>query len=65
MPAEYETRPGWALCYPKKVTAADWQSDFTGVTVLDGKRYWINAWLKTASNGDQLLSISVRPKEER
>ena len=62
MPAEYETRPGWALCYPKKATAADWQADFTGVTVLDCKRYWISIWKKVAASGDQLLSVNLRVK---
>ena len=63
MPAEYETRPGWALCYPKNAIAADWAADFTGVTVIDGKRFWVNVWLKTGASGEQLISVNLRPKE--
>lgn len=63
MPAEYETRPGWALCYSKKPTASDWQADYTGVTVINGQKFWVSVWLKTGADGEQLLSVNLRPKE--
>jgi hypothetical protein len=63
MPTDYETRPGWALCYPKKTTGADWQADYTGVTVLDGRKFWVNIWEKTASDGGKLISVNIRLKE--
>jgi hypothetical protein len=55
----YESRPGWALCYPKKIVTADW----TGVTVIDGKKYWVNIWEKIAADGTCNLSVSIQPKE--
>lgn len=65
MPAEYETRPGWALCYSSKNKTQDWQADFTGVTVLNGQKFWVNVWLKTGANGEQFLSVNLHPKEGR
>lgn len=63
MSADYETRPGWALCYPRKASAADWQADWTGVTVIDGQKYWVDVWEKVSANGDLLLSVNIRLKE--
>ena len=65
MAAEYETRQNWAMLYPAKKKSGDWQADYTGVTVLDGRKYWVLAWKKTSETGEHYLSINVRPKEER
>jgi hypothetical protein len=65
MPAKYESRTNWALCYPKKASEEGWKADWTGVTVIDGQKFWVNVWEKIATNGDLLLSINIRPKEER
>jgi hypothetical protein len=63
MPAEYQSRPNWALCYSKKTTGADWRADYTGVTTIDGQKYWVSIWEKTASDGSRCLSVNLKPKE--
>lgn len=34
----WEDRPNWASCFPPKNPSS--RADFTGVTVIDGRRFW-------------------------
>lgn len=43
---------------------ADSHADYTGNCMIDGKEYWINAWLKEGTNG-KFFSFSFRPKEAK
>ena len=43
---------------------ADSHADYTGNCMIDGKEYWINAWLKEGANG-KFFSFSFRPKEQK
>ena len=62
--AEYETRRNWAHLYPAKRKSEDWQPDYTGVTVIDGQKFWVLAWSKTSETGEHYLSVNIRKKEE-
>lgn len=37
-------------------------ADYRGQINVDGKDYWLNAWLKDGPNG-KFMSLSVKPKE--
>lgn len=37
-------------------------SDYQGELNVDGKTFWLNAWVKTSKNGKQFLSVSIKPK---
>lgn len=39
------------------------QPDYTGKINIDGKDYWLSAWLKTAESGRKYMSLSATPKE--
>jgi len=39
------------------------QPDYKGNITVDGKSYWISAWLKEGKSG-QFIGLAVRPKEE-
>ena len=43
---------------------ADNHPDYTGNAMIDGKEYWINAWLKEG-NGKKFFSFSFKPKEAK
>ena len=32
---------------------------------LDGKEYWLSAWVKESSNGNKFFSLSVKPKDSK
>jgi hypothetical protein len=44
--------------------AMDSHADYTGSIKVDGRDYWLNAWLKDGAKG-KYMSVSVRPKETR
>jgi hypothetical protein len=42
----------------------DTQPEFTGKCEIDGKGYWISAWVKEA-NGRKFFSLSFKPQDQR
>jgi hypothetical protein len=43
----------------------DTHPDKTGSCKIEGKEYWINAWIKRDDQGRERLSIAFKPKEEK
>jgi hypothetical protein len=39
-------------------------ADYKGEIMVEGKVYWLNAWIKQGKNG-KFLSLSVKPKAAR
>lgn len=42
----------------------DSHPDHTGQALIDGKAYWISAWVKDGQRG-KFFSLSFKPKEDR
>lgn len=42
----------------------DTHSDYQGSINIEGKEYWLNAWLKDGKSG-KFMSLSVKPKEAK
>lgn len=42
----------------------DSHPDHTGSINVDGKEYYLNAWIKTSQSGNKFFSLSVKPKDE-
>ena len=40
-------------------------ADYTGSCTIEGKEFWMNAWIKDGQNGRKFMSFSFRPKEPR
>lgn len=40
-------------------------ADYTGSCTIEGKEFWMNAWIKDGQNGRKFMSFSFRPKESR
>jgi hypothetical protein len=62
---EWEDRPNWATCYPPREPRTEHPPSFTGVTVIGGRKHWINVYLKTDRNGTQFASVNVKVWEDR
>lgn len=43
----------------------DSHPDHTGSINIDGKEYYLNAWIKTSQNGNKFFSLSVKPKDAK
>ena len=43
----------------------DSQPDHTGSINVEGKEYYLNAWIKTSQNGNKFFSLSVKPKDAK
>lgn len=41
------------------------QPDRKGDALIGGVEYWVSGWLKKTNSGDQFLSLSFTPKEDR
>ena len=39
-------------------------ADYRGDAQIDGREYWINAWIKDGERG-KWMSLSLRPKDEK
>lgn len=44
----------------------DTHPEYSGQATIDGKDFWISAWVKTSSrDGEKFFSLSFREKQER
>jgi hypothetical protein len=50
----WEDRPNWASCFRPRNPQTEHPPDFTGVAVIDGKRFWVNVYKRLAKNGDRV-----------
>ena len=41
----------------------DSHPDHTGSINIDGKEFYLNAWIKTSQSGNKFFSLSVKPKD--
>jgi hypothetical protein len=41
----------------------DASPDYSGRITIDGKEYWLSAWIKEARAGSKFMSLAARPKE--
>jgi hypothetical protein len=37
--------------------------DYNGSINVDGREFWLSAWIKVSKNGSKFMSLSVKPKE--
>lgn len=42
----------------------DTHADYNGSINIDGKEFWLNAWIKEGKIG-KFMSLSVKPKEQQ
>jgi hypothetical protein len=44
----------------------DTHADYQGSVMIEGKEYWINAWIKKGNeSGKTFMSLAFKPKEAR
>jgi hypothetical protein len=60
----WEDRPNWASCFPPRNPQTEHPPDFTGVTVIDGRKFWCNVYKKLDKNGKRYVSVNIKPFDE-
>lgn len=40
-------------------------ADYNGSIVVHGEHFWLNAWIKTAKNGQKYMGLSIKPKQQQ
>lgn len=61
--SDYELKDRSFNVFKNKFAKSENDYDFTGDALIDDQEHFANVWVKTTKNGDQYLSISLKPKK--
>lgn len=65
MSKEYDNNMRGVL-FKNKDKDSDKHADYRGHCEIDGKQFWLDAWIKTPkAGGDKFMSLSIKPKMAR
>ena len=62
--SNYEKRDNSGTLFRNDRKQQDSHSDYNGTIIVDGKEYFLNAWVKEGAKG-KFFSLSVKPKGQR
>ena len=62
---EYEQQDNDGVLFVNKKKELDWQADFTGKAMVDGKMYWVNLTDKVSKGGNQYKKLKFKPMEDQ
>lgn len=63
MSEQYDNNLRGALFKNNKRTE-ERQPEYTGNCEIDGKEYWVSAWVRESKNGTKFFSMAYTPKEQ-
>ena len=61
--AEYDNRNRGALFKADKKT--DKHPDYDGTLDVEGKQFYLSAWIREAKSGAKFMSVAVKPKDAK
>ena len=60
----FEPRDNSGVLFKNDRKERDTHADYNGTIMVDGREYYLNAWIKDGARG-KFMSLSVKPKEAR
>jgi hypothetical protein len=60
----YEQRDGQGSLFKNDEKKTEKHPDYRGDCMIDGKKFWLSAWIKTGKNG-KFMSLALQPKEDK
>jgi hypothetical protein len=60
----YEQRDGQGSLFKNDEKKTEKHPDYRGECMIDGKKFWLSAWIKTGKNG-KFMSLALQPKEDK
>ena len=60
----YDNTNSGALFKNQRKEGIESNPDYTGEIDVGGKKYWLNAWIRTSRAGAKYMSLSVKPKTD-
>lgn len=64
MTQEYDNELRGVLFKNNKRTE-DRQPQYTGNVQVEGREYWLSAWVKESKQGNKFFSLSLTPKDQK
>jgi hypothetical protein len=64
MTMAFEQRDNSGVLFKNDRKEKDTHADYNGTIMVDGREYYLNAWIKDGARG-KFMSLSVKPKEAR
>lgn len=61
----YETKPETGSLFRNEKKEKETHADYRGECMVDGRAYYMNAWLNTSKNGTKYMSLKFKPKESQ
>lgn len=60
----YEMKNGSGSLFKNEKKSADTHADYNGSIMVEGREYWLNAWIKESATGKKYMSLSIKPKDD-
>lgn len=60
----YELRDGQGSLFKNERKEAEKHPDYTGSVKIDGREFWLSAWIKDGAKG-KFMSLALKPKDEQ
>jgi hypothetical protein len=58
-------RENHGVLFKNRNKKSEKHSDYDGVLNVEGKEFWLNAWINTSKSGMKYMAVTVRPRFER
>ncbi len=61
----FEHKPNRGSLFKNDRKEKDTHPDYKGSALIDGKHYWLSAWVETSDSGIKYFSMSYKEKDEQ